>query len=340
MPPPPTPPSSEVTRLRSLLSAERAGRASAERALRAALNGRLYGSESGGGLAGGCSVCPPASACVCPGSLRHGLGYACHPVGFVRSPFRGRWGAPRQGLLAPEVRAEVRLVRSLPAEVLEGLAAYSHVYLVWIFHDNTMSVPGSGPPPRTFAGGRGGAGWGRRGRAAGRGAEGEGHTEGTAEEGEEGAAQAEGVAQQAEEAAPWAEEEGPSEAAGGGSRGGSADVPPADAGDDGAAAAGVAAMQLGAGGAAATQGHAGSGHAGSGDAGSPALEAPAPDAAALAATAAHLAGTPWAAPGRGFSARVAAPGLFGARTGVFATRSPHRPNALGLSLVRLLEVDV
>ena len=39
------------------------------------------------------------------------------------------------------------------------------------------------------------------------------------------------------------------------------------------------------------------------------------------------------------SAKVQAPHLRGGRAGVFATRSPFRPNPLGLSLVRLLSVE-
>jgi tRNA (Thr-GGU) A37 N-methylase len=39
--------------------------------------------------------------------------------------------------------------------------------------------------------------------------------------------------------------------------------------------------------------------------------------------------------GLGVPALVSPPGLYGERRGVFATRSPHRPNAIGLSLVRV-----
>ena len=37
-------------------------------------------------------------------------------------------------------------------------------------------------------------------------------------------------------------------------------------------------------------------------------------------------------------ALIEAPALRGQRTGVFSTRSPHRPNVLGLSLCRLVAV--
>jgi tRNA (Thr-GGU) A37 N-methylase len=168
------------------VAAERSGRAAAERALRDALNRAAFGG---------------------------GVGYPVHPVGVIESPFTQRRGAARQGLLAPDVRATLRLSPHVPMETCEGLATFSHVYLLWLFHENTFDV-----------------------KATTRGAH----------------------------------------AAGGGATSGGA--------------------------------------TGSG-------------------------GSPWLASGRTFSARVAPPGLFGARTGVFATRAPHRPNAIGLSLVRLEGVD-
>jgi tRNA (Thr-GGU) A37 N-methylase len=216
-PPPPPPTAAEVARLTRLVAAERAGRAAAERALRDAVNGRLYDASS------------PAP------------GYPVFPVGTVRGPFRQRRGAGRQGLLVPDARAAVVLAPSVPPETLEGLDGYSHAYLLWVFHENTIAVP---PAPR----GGGGSGGGRRQAAA------------------------------------------------------------AVSGADGAAAPAAAAA------------------ASPGD--PPPPQRPPPSG-----------GNPWTTLGRSFAARVAAPGLYGAKTGVFATRSPHRPNALGLSLVRLVRVD-
>ena len=43
--------------------------------------------------------------------------------------------------------------------------------------------------------------------------------------------------------------------------------------------------------------------------------------------------------GRTWPSKVAAPRLGGGKTGVFATRSPHRPNPIGLSVCAVLEVD-
>lgn len=41
---------------------------------------------------------------------------------------------------------------------------------------------------------------------------------------------------------------------------------------------------------------------------------------------------------KNFCAKVAPPRLAGGKTGVFASRSPHRPNPIGLSLVRLKKI--
>jgi tRNA-Thr(GGU) m(6)t(6)A37 methyltransferase TsaA len=72
------------------------------------------------------------------------------PVGVLYSPFRERFGIPRQPGLVPDVPG--RLVFLPPydrPEAVEGLEAFSHVWLLFRFHAN----PASGPaltvrPPR------------------------------------------------------------------------------------------------------------------------------------------------------------------------------------------------
>jgi tRNA (adenine37-N6)-methyltransferase len=92
------------------LAAERTGRIRAEKALRDAVNN---------GMAGG------------------GIGYPLLPIGRIASPFRGRWGTPRQGLLAPAARAHVLLSPAIPADALRGLDAYSHVWVLFLFNENS-----------------------------------------------------------------------------------------------------------------------------------------------------------------------------------------------------------
>lgn len=63
------------------------------------------------------------------------------------------------------------------------------------------------------------------------------------------------------------------------------------------------------------------------------------DAKPRGAPPAAMATCPWVVAGRPYAAKVSPPGLFGVRTGVFATRSPHRPNAIGVSLCALRGVE-
>jgi tRNA-Thr(GGU) m(6)t(6)A37 methyltransferase TsaA len=100
------------------LQAERAGRASAQKAMRAMVNARSYGE-------GEAEAAGPAP------------GYACLPIGTVESTFVRRSGTPRQGLLAPDARATVVLSPAISAACLRGLAEYSHVFLLFLFHENT-----------------------------------------------------------------------------------------------------------------------------------------------------------------------------------------------------------
>ena len=83
-------------------------------------------------------------------------------------------------------------------------------------------------------------------------------------------------------------------------------------------------------------------------------DAPLPRAAAADATstpnvpagvdAARAAALPgWVTPATNFPGinwKVAPPRLGGERVGVFATRAPHRPNPIGLSLVSVLGIDL
>eukprot|EP00301_Raphidiophrys_heterophryoidea_P018745 c374_g1_i1.p1 GENE.c374_g1_i1~~c374_g1_i1.p1 ORF type:complete len:319 (+),score=42.04 c374_g1_i1:52-1008(+) len=63
-------------------------------------------------------------------------------IGFVKSPFSERKGTPRHGLLVPHSRGFVELLPKFKAG-LEGLDTFSHVYIVFQFHANTVSAVGS-----------------------------------------------------------------------------------------------------------------------------------------------------------------------------------------------------
>lgn len=95
--------------------AERAGRTAAERALRAAA-----------------TAAAPAAAAEEPW-LR-----GWRVIGRVSSPFSDRRGTPRQGLLASRALASLRLDPSVvEPSALDGLEAFSHVWVLFVFHQNT-----------------------------------------------------------------------------------------------------------------------------------------------------------------------------------------------------------
>lgn len=59
----------------------------------------------------------------------------------IFSPVGGRRnGTPRQPLLVPLARCRLRLVSDVPAATLAGLEQYSHVWVLYIFHENTDLV--------------------------------------------------------------------------------------------------------------------------------------------------------------------------------------------------------
>ena len=58
-------------------------------------------------------------------------------VGIVRAPYPKRMGTPRQGALVPSSRGCIQFVKSLSPEVLDGINAYSHLWVIFQFHENT-----------------------------------------------------------------------------------------------------------------------------------------------------------------------------------------------------------
>ena len=67
-------------------------------------------------------------------------GWPIRPIGFVRSGFPFRKGTPRQGLLAPSTVSVLELDPSVPASAFEGLEEHSHIWLVFMFHENTNAA--------------------------------------------------------------------------------------------------------------------------------------------------------------------------------------------------------
>jgi len=58
-------------------------------------------------------------------------------IGFLKSPYDGRNGCPRQPHLVPAGVAKLQLAPHVPTDALDGLAEYSHCWVLYVFHQNT-----------------------------------------------------------------------------------------------------------------------------------------------------------------------------------------------------------
>lgn len=202
------------------LAAERQGRTKAEIALRQRVQQAQAGENSGA---------TRSAASI--------VGYPAIPIGYIESPYVNRRGTPRQPLLAPDARSHLVLAPAISAAALDGLEHFSHVFVLFIFHENTDAHKMDAQTANSKSSSASGA------AAAGRGSgTGQNHRP----------------------------------------RAGSGEGP-----------------------------------------GKPVACSKAVDDALRA---------------RPYQARVEAPALKGGKTGVFASRSPHRPNAIGMSLCRLVSV--
>ena len=80
------------------------------------------------------------------------------PIGHVRSCFSEKFGTPRQGSLVPDAAAmlTIELEDMEVHQALEGLDAYSHVWLVWMAHLNGHDATNSKVRAPKLRGGRAG----------------------------------------------------------------------------------------------------------------------------------------------------------------------------------------
>ncbi|CAN6210831.1 unnamed protein product [Urochloa humidicola] len=103
-------------------ASERRGRVRAQQSLRKSLSEQERRSDDA----------RPAKAAAAPAS------YPMTPIGTVQSCFSTRNGTPRQPLVVTLARATVALDPArVPAAALEGLASYSHCWILYVFHLNT-----------------------------------------------------------------------------------------------------------------------------------------------------------------------------------------------------------
>jgi tRNA (adenine37-N6)-methyltransferase len=81
------------------------------------------------------------------------------PIGVVQSCWQQKFGTPRQGCLAPDARATLRLELQdglNAAHACEGLEEYSHVWLIWCFSLNGHEAGNSKVRVPRLRGGRAG----------------------------------------------------------------------------------------------------------------------------------------------------------------------------------------
>lgn len=62
---------------------------------------------------------------------------ACSPIGVIESCFAGKFGTPRQSGLVPMAEATVRFLPAFRSkESVRGLEGFSHIWLIFYFHES------------------------------------------------------------------------------------------------------------------------------------------------------------------------------------------------------------
>lgn len=62
------------------------------------------------------------------------------PIGYIESCYKDKFGTPRQPGLVAKSWARLKIRGDLqPEQALEGLEGFSHIWLIWIFHQNKVA---------------------------------------------------------------------------------------------------------------------------------------------------------------------------------------------------------
>lgn len=62
------------------------------------------------------------------------------PIGYLESCFKDKFGTPRQPGLVKKAWARLKIRADIqPEEALQGLEGFSHVWLIWVFHQNKVA---------------------------------------------------------------------------------------------------------------------------------------------------------------------------------------------------------
>lgn len=62
------------------------------------------------------------------------------PIGFLESCYRDKFGTPRQPGLSPHAWSQLKILPEWqPEQALQGLESFSHVWLIFLFHQNKVA---------------------------------------------------------------------------------------------------------------------------------------------------------------------------------------------------------
>jgi len=71
--------------------------------------------------------------------------FPIHPIGVFHSPLTPKTGAPRQGRLAPEIKATIEVFPQYE-KCVEGLESFTHIYVLYVFDRSRKWTPSVRPP--------------------------------------------------------------------------------------------------------------------------------------------------------------------------------------------------
>ena len=74
--------------------------------------------------------------------------YTFEPIGIMHSPFKEKFGTPRQPNLFKGIEARIELFQKNASDLLYGLEEFSHIWVIFVFHDQQKVSKAKIRPPR------------------------------------------------------------------------------------------------------------------------------------------------------------------------------------------------
>ncbi len=83
-------------------------------------------------------------------AFSQGIHMQLHPIGILHSCFKAKFGTPRQGKVAPQTQGYIEIHKAWdPQNSMRELAGFSHVWVMFWFHDNkNLGYLATTKPPR------------------------------------------------------------------------------------------------------------------------------------------------------------------------------------------------